>query len=350
MYPNNRSYEVTRKPAAARTPQRTTKSKDRSAQRQNRIRVLQLTVSLALFLVVFIGKGVFPSKMAQVQEEMLAVLTAQTNFRALLSNLGTSISQGNSFYETLEDFCVEVFGREATSSPSQNQQAVPQLTNLFSLESHFLSGTSNTVLRAEHYQDPSGPCIQLPKPQAEPKAEEKPPEPAKEEEPPKDAVAAVGTVLLKSDYKGQALPEKYTMDWISFGALETTTPVMGRINSIYGYRNHPIKGNYQFHGGLDIGGQAGDPIHAFAAGKVDYVGENDSYGLYLQLDHGNGIKSFYAHCKSVCVKKGQAVTLGQTIATVGSSGSATGPHLHLELKYNGIHLDPSYYVESLSQK
>ena len=79
------------------------------------------------------------------------------------------------------------------------------------------------------------------------------------------------------------------------------------------------------------------------------MGENSSYGLYLQLDHGNGIKSFYAHCSSVCVKKGQQVAAGEKIGAVGSSGSATGPHLHLELKYQGTHVDPSYYIETLGK-
>ena len=123
--------------------------------------------------------------------------------------------------------------------------------------------------------------------------------------------------------------------------------MVGRINSEYGYRDHPIDGAHQFHGGLDIGAQSGDPIRAFSAGKVDYVGENRSYGLYLQLDHGNGIKSFYAHCSAVTVKKGQEVALGQTVARVGSTGSATGPHLHFELKCQGIHVDPTYYLNDL---
>ena len=129
------------------------------------------------------------------------------------------------------------------------------------------------------------------------------------------------------------------MDQLSLGALDTVTPVVGHLNSTYGYRDHPINGKYQFHGGVDIGGQNGDPISAFAAGTVEYVGEDDSYGLYMQLDHGNGVKSFYAHCSTICVKKGESVTAGQKIAEVGSSGAATGPHLHLELKYNKLHLN-----------
>ncbi|MEA4932045.1 MAG: M23 family metallopeptidase, partial [Lawsonibacter sp.] len=144
--------------------------------------------------------------------------------------------------------------------------------------------------------------------------------------------------------------ENYTMNQLSLGDLETTTPVLGHINSIYGYRKHPLTGEYQFHGGVDIGGQTGDPIKAFAAGTVEYVGKDDSYGLYLQLDHGNGVKSFYAHCSAVCVTKGQSVALGEKIAEIGSSGAATGPHLHLELKFDQTHLNPVYYIQYLSDQ
>ena len=124
---------------------------------------------------------------------------------------------------------------------------------------------------------------------------------------------------------------------------------MGHLNSEYGYRDHPINGRHQFHGGVDIGGQNGDPIGAFAAGTVEYIGQDDSYGLYLQVDHGNGVKSFYAHCSKIVVSKGQQVALGEKVAEVGSTGDSTGPHLHLEIKYNRMHLNPVYYVTFLKQ-
>lgn len=155
--------------------------------------------------------------------------------------------------------------------------------------------------------------------EAAPQAEE----PVSEPEP--AAVPAAGTLILKSDYSGDPLPNNYTMDQLSLGALETMTPVLGYINSGYGYRDHPINGAYQFHGGVDISGQMGDPIQAFASGTVEYVGKDDSYGLYLQLDHGNGVKSFYAHCSTICVTKGQTVSIGDKIAEIGSTGMSTGP-------------------------
>ena len=224
--------------------------------------------------------------------------------------------------------------------------SLTQGAGLLADELHFLSRSSDAAARISHYADltryglTATPVEPAPEPEPEP-------EPAPPEEP--AAVPAVGTVISVSDYSGDPLPNNYTMDQLSLGELETVTPVMGHLNSEYGYRDHPINGRYQFHGGVDIGGQSGDPIGAFAAGTVEYTGEDDSYGLYLQLDHGNGVKSFYAHCSRIVVTKGQVVALGEKVAEIGSSGSATGPHLHLELKYNKMHLNPVYYVDILEQ-
>ena len=137
------------------------------------------------------------------------------------------------------------------------------------------------------------------------------------------------------------------MDLIALGELENMTPMLGHLNSGFGYRDHPISGKSALHSGVYIGGLLGEPISVFAAGTVEYTGENDSYGLYLQVDHGNGIKSFYAHCSELLVSKGQTVAMGDTVALVGTTGVSTGPHLHLELKYEKTHLNPSYYVDFL---
>ena len=134
------------------------------------------------------------------------------------------------------------------------------------------------------------------------------------------------------------------MDQLSLGTIESVAPVFGTLTSGYGYRDHPINGKHRFHGGVDIGADAGTLIAAFADGRVEYVGEDNSYGLYLQIDHGNGVKSFYAHCQQICVRKDQAVKAGETVALVGSTGTTTGPHLHLELKCGEVRVDPAYYI------
>lgn len=83
---------------------------------------------------------------------------------------------------------------------------------------------------------------------------------------------------------------------------------------------------------------------------MEYTGEDDSYGLYFQIDHGNGVKSFYAHCSTVLVRKGQAVSIGDTGGPGGVDGDGHRPHLHLELRCAGLRVNPIYYIEYLSDQ
>ena len=291
----------------------------------------------------------FPQKLGQVRDDLLALITTDLDLQGTLAGLGESLAGEGTVLSEFGTFCLEGFGaepREEAPEPAEPLPPLPQGAGLLEDELHFLSRSSDAAARISHYADLTryGLTVTPVEPAPEPEPE---PEPAPPEEP--AAVPAVGTVISVSDYSGDPLPNNYTMDQLSLGELETVTPVMGHLNSEYGYRDHPINGRYQFHGGVDIGGQSGDPIGAFAAGTVEYTGEDDSYGLYLQVDHGNGVKSFYAHCSRIVVTKGQVVALGEKVAEIGSSGSATGPHLHLELKYNKMHLNPVYYVDILEQ-
>ena len=99
--------------------------------------------------------------------------------------------------------------------------------------------------------------------------------------------------------------------------------------------------NGEAHDGVDISGmEKGTPIYAAAAGTVKDIGFDAKDGNYVRLDHGSGLETYYACCQSVQVKTGDTVTLGQTIATVGSTGTSTGPHLHFEVLLNGVQQDP----------
>jgi len=99
------------------------------------------------------------------------------------------------------------------------------------------------------------------------------------------------------------------------------------------------------HKGLDIAAQTGTSIVAAASGTVTYAGwSNDGYGYCVVISHGNGIETLYAHCNTVNVYAGQYVGQGEFIATVGSTGNSTGPHLHLEIRVNGTRVNPQYYV------
>lgn len=94
------------------------------------------------------------------------------------------------------------------------------------------------------------------------------------------------------------------------------------------------------HPGIDLDGDTGDPIRAAAAGVVTFAGRTGGYGLHIYIDHGNGLKTHYAHCSKLLVSEGQHVSKGQVIALVGSTGHSTGSHLHFEVINNGGYVNP----------
>lgn len=113
------------------------------------------------------------------------------------------------------------------------------------------------------------------------------------------------------------------------------------ISSTFGFRDHPINGSYSFHSGIDLAASEGSPIYAVLDGTVSAAKYDSGYGNYVILDHADGMQTLYAHCSSLCVESGDRVARGEQIALVGATGSATGPHLHLELRYGGQRYDPS---------
>lgn len=118
------------------------------------------------------------------------------------------------------------------------------------------------------------------------------------------------------------------------------------ISSGYGNRSASISG-WSFHGGIDIagGGIYGRPVYASRGGTVIAANwGNTGYGNYVIIDHGDGYASLYGHCSNLCVSTGQTVSKGQQIANVGSTGNSTGPHLHFEIRKNGVKVNPSNYL------
>ncbi len=119
-------------------------------------------------------------------------------------------------------------------------------------------------------------------------------------------------------------------------------PVNGTLSSRYGSRWG------RNHNGIDLAAQTGTPIYAAESGRVTYAEFNDGgYGYMVKLDHGNGLETYYAHCSELCVKAGDVVTKGGLIAKVGSTGRSTGPHLHFEVRRNGVPEDPYFYLNNL---
>jgi hypothetical protein len=142
--------------------------------------------------------------------------------------------------------------------------------------------------------------------------------------------------------KSVARPAHLGMGRIAPGVV---LPVFGRITSPFQRsRFHPILGIFRPHKGVDIAAPAGTNITAPAAARVVFVGRKLGHGLVVELDHGAGVRSRYAHCKSIIVREGDFVSFGDIIATVGSSGLSTAPHVHFEVLVRGQAIDPLKYL------
>lgn len=288
-------------------------------------RLLQLGICLLLFLTVFLTKGA--GRLEQVRDELSVALGASVNFKNVLTNLGWSIASDRPVGETMGELWLGMFAPREKETYRAGQggtlyRAVRAGTTPIALTQPPKTGAG----QGEGRTDPLAASkttnlLETWDPKAEP-------------------------AVVYVDYDGPTLPDNTTMDRYALGLSETVSPVMARVTSGFGWRDDPLGEGEKFHYGLDLGVATGTPVLAFAAGTVDYIGESQAYGQYLQIIHENGVTSFYAHCSKLCVQKGQRVEMGEKVAESGATGNVTGPHLHFELKKDGVRLNPDYYIKT----
>ncbi len=121
-------------------------------------------------------------------------------------------------------------------------------------------------------------------------------------------------------------------------------PAYGYETSGFGYRISPFTGHKQFHEGLDIANRKGTPVIAPANGLVVFTGRKGGFGNLVIIDHGHGITTRYGHLSKILVRVGQHVKRGEKIAEIGNTGRSTGPHLHYEVRLNGVPVNPRRYI------
>jgi murein DD-endopeptidase MepM/ murein hydrolase activator NlpD len=156
--------------------------------------------------------------------------------------------------------------------------------------------------------------------------------------PPADSAGAENEALTESELNRELEDQK---EYI-LRALPTFWPVRGYITR--GFHIGGGKDDPQYHPGIDVGVDRGTPVRAAAPGYVVEEGWDDTYGFYLLLDHGYGIKTLYGHNDRLVVMRGERVGRGQTIAYAGTTGRSTAPHLHFEVIRDGINVDPLEYL------
>lgn len=130
----------------------------------------------------------------------------------------------------------------------------------------------------------------------------------------------------------------------TLGTGKMIWPVRGRLSSNFGWRYHPVLGRKKYHNGQDIAVPRRTPVHAADAGVVLVSGWQGGYGNFIAIDHGGGISTCYGHNSVLLVQVGERVTKGQQIALSGSTGLSTGPHLHFEVRKNGVPVNPIPYL------
>jgi murein DD-endopeptidase MepM/ murein hydrolase activator NlpD len=164
-------------------------------------------------------------------------------------------------------------------------------------------------------------------------------------------VAPDAATAVQPDSQHSAKPfghaKRTSMAGVATPAPGVVLPVIGRITSRFARsRFHPLLNIFRPHRGVDVSAPLGSNITAPAAGRVKFVGRRLGDGLMVELDHGAGVVTRYAHCRTTLVQAGDQVTAGTVIATVGRSGLATGPHVHFEVIVRGHPVDPLKYLVS----
>ena len=301
--------EARRRKSGRRVRQR---GKNEALRPKERRQLIQLVACGSMFVLLVAVKLLLPGKMAAFSGKLTGAMERNIDVQAVFSAVGRAFSGE-------EDAAQEVYQAVFRPEEAELRKASALLPeDAMALES-----------------------LQVYRQAAEEVLESTDEEPPAAEEP-QSEVEALAYVL----YSDQNLPEDVSLEQAILD-FDYCTPVCGTVTSEFGYREHPTEGEERFHYGVDVAANTGTDIACFADGTVTAVGESSSYGKYCIVAHTGGYTTLYAHCSRITVSSGAAVEEGQTIAEVGETGIATGPHLHFELYQNGTYLNPIYYLTAL---
>lgn len=273
-------------------------------KRQERRLLLQLVLCGGAFVLLVAVKLLLPARMEQLQTQLNGALERNMDVQAVFSAVGRAFSGESGPWTAAGEVYQAVFGGEMDSVavsapifPERSEHAMDALRQYRSAE----SASTDDGAQAE--------------------------------------TPTTSYVL----YSEENLPEGVSVEQALLG-FEYCAPAAGSISSGFGYREHPTEGENRFHYGIDLAADAGTDIVCFADGVVTAVGESSSYGNYCTVEHENGCSTLYAHCGRITAASGKQIQRGEKLGEVGSTGMATGPHLHFELQRDGVYLNPIYYV------
>lgn len=163
---------------------------------------------------------------------------------------------------------------------------------------------------------------------------------------PFEALAAADGIDPRFERLGLSLARMAVLERALDGIPQVVPASLQAITSGFGYRSDPFNGRGAMHAGIDFKGAIGSPIFAAAGGRVTFAGPKSGYGNAIEITHGNGMLTRYAHLSRIGVKVGQQVAAGSTIGGLGSTGRSTGPHLHFEVRINDRAVNPRPFLEA----
>lgn len=151
---------------------------------------------------------------------------------------------------------------------------------------------------------------------------------------------AVGEIIHNGSGGGDSASEGNSFADYKINA-DAVMPVQGaRLTSEFGYRTNPVSGNYGFHTGIDLAAAENTPVASAYGGTVTETGESDVWGKYVLVRHSDSLETYYCHLNEIYVEEGAVIRSGETVGLLGSTGWSTGPHLHFEVRIDGIRVDP----------
>ncbi len=301
--------------------------RQRTATTENRASGRLLVCGVALVLLVAL-KLLFPQQVSAFLQDASRFIGRDANFSEAFAAVGRAVSGEETVGRSLQDAFLAVFGSSEVEVEREAEDDVPAVSQ--QTEPQSLSAT--TTLLPTQEQGSAEDSQDTPDTQSTPD---------NQDAPQNTQDAAEGTEP-SSTYTMQSLPDNASLEQRNLG-FPCTTPVQGVLTSPFGWREHPTLGGTRFHYGIDLAAEKGCEIVAFADGTVFAVGESSTLGKYIILSHSGGYRTLYAHCSEIVAKSG-SVCMGDLIARVGDSGSATGAHLHFELQDGALYLNPIYYV------
>lgn len=160
------------------------------------------------------------------------------------------------------------------------------------------------------------------------------------------ATSADGSLDPRFERLGLSLARMSALERALEGVPQVVPAADDRVTSRFGFRRDPFNGRSAMHSGIDFKGPTGSPIMAAAKGRVSFAGRKGGYGKCVEIDHGNGLVTRYAHLSRIDAKVGQSIEAGETLGGLGSTGRSTGPHLHFEVRINGRAVNPRPFLET----